>query len=924
MGACKRIAAGVLLGASSIYLTWLVDRATLSTWLQRAFIFLYFAAVSVGLLLVRKGRVKKDDRERRFMVSLFSVLGAILCVLYAPFFRDAVLPVEQAGPMWMTAVLLLGIIAIIGFFLSWIGEIVCEIESVQLEENTPIKRSKFWVVFAVSILVVGAIFIQQAGRLPSFLVETRDSAVTFINDGKNPDGKGSEVWLKILKNENEISPERLFTPDEESGWMIRDGYILSVTPGTRLTLPVKTPRDGDMEFLFNSHEWTGRVSIEWEGQVQSYDFYSETGKLEAIQAPWADAIEITYIGSHVVLYSIFGVLTWGLVFWLSVKNHKSGWLLLFGIAWIAVVLDAVYIRQMNNTFALLLGISAGTAFWLWRRPQMLQKYFHIPAQIAVAFLSVYFTFALTGDRLFITGKRMKLTGDTISCFVLLTVVLCPIIYAILGIFEYMIAKAKKMESRCDKKKNFCTGLVFFLLFACIELICSLGFYPASMTSDGMNHWLQGIGYQKLNNAHPLFYALLIRLLSKIAFTPYVCVVFQILFYAFITSKWLLFLYKKGVPFKVLVLFDAFITLLPNNYLTLTLISKNPMFAILNLWILIQLVYLLDDPQKCVRGIGWNVETAIALSSLYLVRYNSFLAVWAVAVVIILITCFYYQFIQWRALPTLAGTLAIILFVQGPLYSNFDITYAVYSTLKNKNGEFQPPLTMVYSSLLINEVEAPEDIKEIMESVLPKKEYYSRHAPYNSDIMAFGKPGPNYGDQTTREGIAIYLRLLSLYPDIVIQERLQGTDLLWNIFQNQAHYTTSWTYAVGTDESFLLNLFPDTDLNRLGLSIHRPNSITNLLCEFSSFIERQPLLDTFIWRNGIYIVLMLVFAFVLVVHHHINYLLLCIPSIASLITLLLVIGWQIYNYIYFFPMAVIAFITCGCVMITKGERRQKDE
>lgn len=1033
----KRVGTGVLLGVSSFYLTWLIDRVTLSTWLQRIFVFSYFIAISVLLLRVRRSRRGNLEGRRRSAVYVFSVAGAIFCVLLC---RNTMLPQEESAQLrltnvsqtaqsegqevwlislkidgnevplsglsvlendnwvysadaddfyctepeencllldlpphgeaelgfitspwsgsvamqygqsaaktfslydassetasvyqtslsigqatsgWLLVVLALGSLTIFAFFLSWVGEFYCAFSKKRAgmpAESAPIKRRKLCAVLIVSLLVVGSVFVQQAAQNPSLWLEQKTTSVTFVNEGPDPDGKASEVWLKISEGGQKIAPEKIAVPAEESGWTIRDGCFLSVTPGAELTLPFQIP--SDIEFSFMSHAWTGKASIRWEGQTESYDFYSEGSSLETIRAPWSDTMELTYSWPRIALLVACGLFVWGLLFGVLLRYHENSWFILFGISWAAVTLAAVDIGRMNGIFMLLLGISLCMAVWLRSRPAMMEKYFHAPALVAVTVLSLYFTFALAGNQLFMTGTRMELTGNTISYFILLVVTVCPVLYGILALFEFAITKSKNLKPENNRKKIWSAGFIFFFLFAGIELICSLGFYPAVMSTDGVTHWCEAVGCWRLTDAHPIAFTLFIRLLSRIAFTPYVYTVFQILLCAFVISKWLSFLYEKGVSLKALVAFDIFMAILPSNYMLLVLMSKNPLFAILNLWVLLQIARLLDNPQKCVHGVKWNIESAIAIAALYVVRKNSFLGVYGIFIIIILITCFSFRFIRWKALPSLVGALAIILMIEGPMYDYFD---------PDKTGKVcLPRLTTVYSSLLVNNLEAPEDIRKTMENVLPVEEYYARYNPYNSDIMGWTDPRPNYSDMTTSRSLAIYLRLLALYPDVLIQERLQGTDLLWNIFWNGDG--RAWNNRANTGihscmpQKLLPQFLKDTEPSIYN-SYFKPNKISNVLCTLNEFTGSKPLIDMFIWRNGIYIVLSLAFMIVIALNHRMSCSLVFIPSLLALVTLLLVVGWQIYDYTYFFPMATVAFITCGCVINPGIERKELEK
>lgn len=1031
------IGAAAALILSGIYLTWLIDRVTLSTWLQRAFIFGYFVAGAAGLLFLRKCFWNRKESGQKRMILVCSVVGAVLCVflckdvilpqtnsaqlgltnisytnqnqgnevwlislkldgaevplssltalendgwiysdanddfyctetegnnllLQLPAHRDAELSfitsswsgsaeirygggspqeislynpagesaalytvnlhIDQAMPVWWSAVLCLGALVVISFLFSWVGELYCiykQKSDIEILEYCSPNRAKLAAIFIAAFLIVGSILLQQSGQYASFWITQRDSEVTFINEGKDPNGNASEVWLKLFEGGRQIQPEDILVPAEESGWEIRDGNYLSVTPEAELTLPCKVP--SDVKFLFQSHAWTGKVSIQWEGHTDSYNFYSTVGTEETVNAPWLGAEEITYNWVHIGLYVLLGFLAWGLLFWLLVKNHQSAWILLFAVSWGAVVLITLDAGKMNGTFMLILALSAGTAVWLQKRPKMMKKYMQGPALIAVLALSVYFTFALAGNGLFLMEKRMDLSSNTISYFVLLTATLCPVIYMIIGILEFLFEQSEKLEPIEDKRKIRLASILFFCLFAGGELCCSLGFYPANMSPDGADHWLQAIGYWKISNGHPPIFPLLIRVLTKIALTPYVYVVFQIVLCAFVLSKWFTFLYKKGVPLIGLVLVDILLSVMPNNFMMLTLISKNPLFSILNLWLLIQIVQLLDNPQKCVQGIRWNVETAISLSGLYLVRYNSFLAVYVATIIIIGINVFNFKRVGWRTAPSLAAAIIMIALVQGPVYDR-------YIEVNTSGSAMLPPLGPLFSSVVVNEVEVSEDIQNTIEQVLPLEEYYIRYNPYNSDIIGWGDPRPNYTGITTGKGLSIYVQLLFQYPDIVIKERLQGTDLLWSIFQSSDSRGWNHRNLAGIYYSVPKELLPqhlqNVDVNNNGLYF-APNKISKILCNISNLTEHYQIIDMFIWRNGIYIIFALSFVIVLALHHRIRCLLIFIPSVASLITLLLVIGWQIYNYIYFFPIATLAFVSCGCVMTHRSANKTEE-
>ena len=76
------IGAAAALILSGIYLTWMIDRVTLSTWLQRTFIFVYFVAGAAMLLFLRKCFWTRKKSGQRRMILVCSVIGAALSIFF--------------------------------------------------------------------------------------------------------------------------------------------------------------------------------------------------------------------------------------------------------------------------------------------------------------------------------------------------------------------------------------------------------------------------------------------------------------------------------------------------------------------------------------------------------------------------------------------------------------------------------------------------------------------------------------------------------------------------------------------------------------------------------------------------------------------------------------------------------------------------
>ena len=196
-----------------------------------------------------------------------------------------------------------------------------------------------------------------------------------------------------------------------------------------------------------------------------------------------------------------------------------------------------------------------------------------------------------------------------------------------------------------------------------------------------------------------------------------------------------------------------------------------------------------------------------------------------------------------------------------------------------------------------ELELPHDITEAAERVLPVDEWKSRYDPHNSDPLTWGEPRPQYAALNMSEAFHVYFKLLSIYPDVVVKDRLDGMDCIWNIDNTISH----WSAPAGLmgDVSFL-DIKPSYSsfMLKIRAVLQTMNNITTQKLKF------------IFWDCGLYVV-MFFWGLMYFANTRKQIVIWAIaPSVFILITYVLVIAWQMYFYLWFFPLAVIWWLVCG--------------
>lgn len=516
-------------------------------------------------------------------------------------------------------------------------------------------------------------------------------------------------------------------------------------------------------------------------------------------------------------------------------------------------------------------------------------------------LHIYFIFALVGNHLFMSEKLMNFGLAEFGSFIVMLLALWPFEIILMLIFNKCTLYFSKTNEGITDSKTRTVRIVSFAITFGLLIIMSLAFFPAIMSTDGVAHWTQAIGYYRILNNSPAAFTLFVKLCSILYKSPYSYIVIQILLFSLVSSRVMIYFYKKGMPIKIIYCMSAFIAILPNNYMTLSTLSKNPMYTILCIWVSYLLFELIDAPEKAGMSIKYIVKMSIALPCLYLCRYNSFIAVYGVCAILIIICIKHFKIIKLRlGIPVLA-TIFIVKIVTGPIYTYFDVAP------NNSSGGVTYPLISPLAVAYNNGVELTEDTLEYMSRIRPL-EYWNQHIPYHGDYFAYSEPKPQY-DQINgyHERFKHYFILLFSRPDIVIKDRLDAIESLWNIFPSKGQGAYNERYHLGINSNMPQELLPMgwnvTEINRWS-AYHNETDCTTIpyaLCQFS---ESYKLLDSLIWRSGFSIVLVFYAMYYAYTKGKRKTLVAAIPMLGTLITLILAISWQLYQYFW-----VIHIISC---------------
>ena len=326
------------------------------------------------------------------------------------------------------------------------------------------------------------------------------------------------------------------------------------------------------------------------------------------------------------------------------------------------------------------------------------------------------------------------------------------------------------------------------------------------------------------------------------------------------------------------------------------------FTLALLWGLYLLALLaMKKPQS--RKFGFYVCLTVDIFLICTLRHNGVVPGLAAAVLCIVLTLKNYAALKWR--PAVSALTAVVLLAvyKGPVFTALGVV---------PNG-MSPYTTMMCAagSCINKELPLSEESEQIMEKALPLEdwgEYYSRfvgHDPYYWDRPAGSAPY-KISDITARDAFTVYLEALRKYPDVVIKDRLDGTDILWDVVQPPDSFNARSFNFVYT---FSENTLPlDTSrLDRLDDGSYIKTAVPAKAYYSAANTPINSAADMLLWRTGAYLIAFWVLLLFWSKNRMGRLWWAALPMLANAAGSMLVLYHQSFRYVYFVQVSVLALL-----------------
>lgn len=594
--------------------------------------------------------------------------------------------------------------------------------------------------------------------------------------------------------------------------------------------------------------------------------------------------------------------------------EKRGWterqkvlafLLMGNFVFLFFTSDRIQPTHLTQGFLLLLTVAS--VWCVNRKSGCMEKYRTKGSRAAIGIIAVYASLASFAQRFFLDGNT-RMHFSLPGLFYVLSGILwfIPVIWLLLFALEWLSSRPRTLPKPGSRKKALCILLITLLLCQVFVLWAE---WPGGLPADSVDQLHQALGDYGMSDSHPFLHTLLERVILTVIPHPGAITAVQLLLFSLVLCAFLMMGYDRGMPLPLLVFLGCFFELMPNQALSWTNVLKDFPFTFALLWgtyLLLQLA--LDTP----RSRKWPFYACLTLDIFLvsLLRHNGAAPAAAMIVLCIVLTVRRYEQVKLRALT--AAVLAAVSFgvFKGPVMTALNVAPTVLS-----------PYTTLFcavGSCVNKDLPLSEEADAILEKALPLedwRDYYARY--YGHDYYYYQRPAGSVPytptEVTTPEILRVYGEALCKYPDVILKDRIDGCDILWDVVQPEDGYTAkSFCFIYSFDELGQYVNIEDYRDDSGNLLPYKQNFFTKAYLQLTG-TPRNSVVDILLWRTGAYLIAFWVLLLFWRKNGMQRFRSAAVPFLGNLIISVLYVYHQSFRYVYFVQVCVLAllFATVVC-------------
>jgi len=530
---------------------------------------------------------------------------------------------------------------------------------------------------------------------------------------------------------------------------------------------------------------------------------------------------------------------------------------------------------------------------------VMAKYKTGSGAVLTLLISVYASLASFAQRFFLNGNtRAHFSAEGAAYCVSGVIWFVPVIWLLLFLLEKAPSHERMQRPKRDRTRAF--WLLFAVLAACQMAVLAV-LWPGGFPTDSITQLYQAVGIDGLNDWHPVLDTLFIRFVMAVLHTPGMLAAVQMLLFALICTLFLMIGYDRGMPLWALCVFGGLFQLLPNQALSWSNVLKDFPFTLALLWGT-YLLLLLAMGNKWCKKISFAVCLGLDMFLIAGLRHNGIVPVAAMGLLCVILTFRRFPLVRLRALFAAVLAAGCFAVYRGPVFRLLNVapnTVSSYTTMLCAVG-----------SCVNKDLPLSDETYASLETVIPLsdwKEYYNRYQGH--DEYQFGRSDGGSFDTSqinAKKAFSMYFEALGKYPDVILKDRLDGMDIMWNVSQpedsfNARSFDLIHAYADAGRYFDVSNMEPDE------WGEYRKTEPLARWYHSTTQINTNSGLDIVLWRSGCYLIVLWTLFLFWRKNGMRRLLWAAVPMLGNIAGSVLVLYHQSFRYVYFIQVVTLALL-----------------
>lgn len=326
----------------------------------------------------------------------------------------------------------------------------------------------------------------------------------------------------------------------------------------------------------------------------------------------------------------------------------------------------------------------------------------------------------------------------------------------------------------------------------------------------------------------------------------------------------------------------------------------------------------------LSGTNWSHKASfyvclcVDIFLVFTLRHNGIIPAAFMILACVILTIRYFKRIRYYAVVAVVASLVSLVIYKGPVMAALDV----------QPNNVSPYTTMLCAvgSCINKNLPLSDESASIMQEVLPLEDwanYYSRYLGH--DLYIWGRPEGSVAYDTSsitaKKAFRVYFEALIKYPDVIIKDRLDGMDIMWDITQPQDGFNARTFFFINARPPQEMDLPIDvTDWTRLEDGTYYKYTPLAVKYYLASQVPAGSLQDFLIWRTGPYLVMFLVLLLFWAKHNMVEYLLVAAPLVGNIFVSMLLVYHQSFRYVWFVQILVLMLVFFTIIQAKEQEKR----